>query len=657
MEGATPPTSFSRTGKNTRLCDMLQAKYHDVDLLYSGVVISKSSVPFSVPMEIKVVCNEKKITGKGNIKGKCEECILCETTEMQPHTIKYMPKANRMELINFINISNEKRNNIVRTELGYPGTNSCRQVKIEYGMYINIEEITVESDIEIIERDEEVVTIPALVIGDRLDINSRYWFSGTKANDPSDQSSIAISNKTQNRGDSVSNWDHNEEWKQRLEIFKPVSDSLQDIKDKIKEFQNDMAKNVTKIRDRDAIIMAADLVYHSVLKFSMGGVDVTKGWLEAAVIGDTRVGKTETISRLIKHYRAGEYSSSGENATLPGLLGGLRSEGKKYILTCVKLPQNDRKLLAIDEADTLNEKGIMGHLSGPRSSGRATITKIISRETNARTRIIWIANPPDGETVDSYAYGVEIVASIFGDKQDIARVDIATIASRSDIDLDVLNTQDDEIVEHKYTSDLCHGRVMFAWTRKPEDIVIESETVTCLNDMAKTLGAKYSDRIPLINGTEVKYKLARMAVSLAIMLYSVDDSGEKVIVRPVHAMVVFDWLQHQYDNPRMGYDDYSSQNRMDDTMPHEGDVKDIIKDIDILEAVYRTHYLDRKSVANAFNLKLEGDSSDKIRILRKNNCLIDKGNNKYIKSKLFLKYLRQRRKELNGTQRYEPNRW
>jgi len=75
----------------------------------------------------------------------------------------------------------------------------------------------------------------------------------------------------------------------------------------------------------------------------------------------------------------------------------------------------------------------------------------------------------------------------------------------------------------------------------------------------------------------------------------------------------------------------------------------------VLQALYRTHILDRNSLANIFNINNPMEVQKKIiKILREANCVIDKGNNKYIKTRAFMNWLRQRRKEINGT-RYEQN--
>src|SRR6185503_2222957 len=94
------------------------------------------------------------------------------------------------------------------------------------------------------------------------------------------------------------------------------------VKAKFDEIHQDLEANVTKIYRRRDLLTAFDLVTHSVLSFRFQGNIVHKGWCEALVIGDTRVGKSESVGRLVNHYRVGELVT-GENASFAGLIGGM----------------------------------------------------------------------------------------------------------------------------------------------------------------------------------------------------------------------------------------------------------------------------------------------------------------------------------------------
>ena len=99
-----------------------------------------------------------------------------------------------------------------------------------------------------------------------------------------------------------------------------------------------------------------------------------KGWLECAIVGDTRTGKTETFKNINAHYRTGDFITSGENTTRAGILGGAQQINGRWILTWGKIPRNDGGLVGIDEADELRET--IAKLSGVRSSGYAEIVTI-----------------------------------------------------------------------------------------------------------------------------------------------------------------------------------------------------------------------------------------------------------------------------------------
>ena len=168
-------------GHAVRLCDIHKAQYHDMDITFSGIVISKDTDPYSIPCEATIICTEQK----KEKKPKCNYCILKQTggSAMVAHKVTFMPRNNRMDLLRFINISIDRINGFIRDKLGYPGANQCRQVTVSHGRYINVEDVTIESDIEVIDRDEEVVTVRCYIMSGEVEINNRYTFMGTKAND------------------------------------------------------------------------------------------------------------------------------------------------------------------------------------------------------------------------------------------------------------------------------------------------------------------------------------------------------------------------------------------------------------------------------------------------------------------------------------------
>jgi len=333
------------------------------------------------------------------------------------------------------------------------------------------------------------------------------------------------------------------------------------IKRKLNEIYNDLENNVTNIYERSELLLACDLAYHSALQFNFMGQLLTRGWVEVLIIGDTRCGKTKTAQRLLRHYRAGEMGT-GENTSIAGLIGGMQQVSKQWSIIWGKYPRNDRRLIVVDECSNIPTESI-SQFATIRSEGIARITKIQTEQTFARTRAIWISNPRVGRDGTSrplagYDYGVLTVPELIGRQADIARFDLACVVANGEVSEDVIFRTEAPEVPHRFTSELSHSLIMWAWSRRPDEINILKETEQEIISQAKGLARRYHDSIPLVKLEEQPEKLARLAVALAIRLFSTRD-GHTVLVGPEHAVFVADYLRDIYDRPGMGYDTYSKK--------------------------------------------------------------------------------------------------
>ena len=331
------------------------------------------------------------------------------------------------------------------------------------------------------------------------------------------------------------------------------------IQDKLDHIHKDISHNVTYIYQRNDLLTTIDLVFHSVLQFYFQGKLLKKGWSEALIIGDTRCGKSETIERLVNHYKSGEISS-GENTSFAGLVGGLQQTQKRWSIIWGRVPLNDRKLLAIDEVSGLSYQDI-ANMSQIRSSGIAEITKIQTERTFARTRLVWLSNPRADTPVAYFNSGVEIVKDLIGKPEDIARFDLVLIMATDEVPKEVINASTREEVPHIYTSALCRNLILWAWSRKADQVVISHDTTQKTLDIAEKLCNKYSSDVPIVTLSEQKVKIIRLAVALAARLFSSDIKGEKVIVNPEHVEYIGEFLDMIYSKPAFAYDIWSKSRR------------------------------------------------------------------------------------------------
>ena len=338
------------------------------------------------------------------------------------------------------------------------------------------------------------------------------------------------------------------------------------IQSKLDEIYDDLSHNITFIYDRQDLLLAFDLSFHSVLSFNFQGKPVHKGWVEALIISDTRCGKSETAEKLVNHYRLGELCSA-ENTSFAGLIGGMQQVGSRWHLSWGKIPINDRRLVVIDEVSGVDTDTI-GLMSGIRASGVAEIIKINTEKTHARTRLIWLSNPRTAISVNSHNSGVEIVQRLIGKPEDIARFDFALIMAQEEISSEIINAYQRKSVKRQYSSDACHNLLLWAWSRKPEQVHIDEEAVLCILAKTKELCIDYSAEFPLVTVSEMKIKLARLATALAVRLFSTDD-GEIVKVTKDHVEYIAGWLDKIYSRPCFSYDMWSLRSKEKATMDEE----------------------------------------------------------------------------------------
>lgn len=351
------------------------------------------------------------------------------------------------------------------------------------------------------------------------------------------------------------------------------------IRKKLEDIYTDLEHNVTKIYERHDLHLLYDLAYHSVIQFAFMGQMLRRGWVEVLVVGDTRCGKTRTAERLLRHYAAGEMGT-GENTSLAGLIGGMQQISKQWSIIWGKLPRNDRRLVVIDEASTLPLDSIPAFAT-IRSEGVARITKIQSEQTPARTRAIWISNPRINRLsgiarpVSSYDYGILTVPELIGRPADIARFDAAYVVANGEVSTDVIFRTERPEVQHKYTSTLAHNLVMWAWSRRPEDVYIAKETERTILTVAKNLASKYHDSIPLIKLEEAPEKIARLSVALAARVFSTED-GRQLNVLPEHVRYIETFLDSIYSRPIVGFSDFSRKLIEANTVLNEDEIIEAI---------------------------------------------------------------------------------
>lgn len=109
------------------------------------------------------------------------------------------------------------------------------------------------------------------------------------------------------------------------------------------------------------------------------------------------------------------------------------------------------------------------------------------------------------------------------------------------------------------SDDALKNNVLFAWSRTPEQVVFLPDTVDAILETATKLSKVYGNAtdIPLVSPSDERNKVARLAVALASLTHSVDESGERITVYPAHVNFIYDYLVQLYNAPGCGLNYYA----------------------------------------------------------------------------------------------------
>lgn len=525
------------------------------DACYAGrrikvpvLVAGKESAPFIYPKDITISCDAADPDDK-----KCAACLMCYRKRQD------LALTSKDALIlKLIDCPDDKQ---LETLKRVAGANArCAKVDINIKAYGNLECIQMipKADANFgFALKQEYVSRSGYMVGNNLPTNKKYTMVGYMHADPNNQRATYVFDTAIPEKDLAEEFVLSQEVEEKLRIFQVTEG--QTILQKFTEIHQDLERNVTYIWDRRRVAFAVDLVYHSAISFVFQEQLIKRGWTECLIIGDSGQAKTTLVERLMSHYRAGDLLS-GESSRRTGLVYSLQQSGNKGTWTLIwgAMPLNDGGLVTVDELSGMSEDDL-AKMSDVRSSGIAKSTGVVVAETTARTRMIFISNPRNGRQLRAETYGVSAILKLWGKAEDVRRLDFAVAVASGEVDTKTVNRAISEMpsIEHRYTSDACNLRVMWAWSRRPDDIVFTPEATQRILAYAEKMGKKYSPRIPLVEPADQRLKLARLSVAAAACVCSTDETWQKIIVRPEHVDFIYDYLISVYDQRAMGYDRFS----------------------------------------------------------------------------------------------------
>lgn len=556
---ATPPYRERKVSRGRAVAEVPEVRMRDsfdptlVDkpVAMVATISGRSATPTALPRSYVLNC------GQDWQKPKCNTCPMNDRWGGEH---KGEVSADDRVLLQMMELPDDKRRGELLRSLEVPST--CPRVEMHLEQQWRVDELAVIPNIDDpddSDGDQVLRRIFNVSEHGRLTpVNTTAKLTGVSTPNPKSGQMVFQAWGFEETKTSLDRFEMTEELRGALEgVFQ--CGPAQSPMDKLQELARDLAANVTHIYGRPELHIAYDLVWHSVLDFSFRGNRLGKGWLELLVMGDTRTGKSEAAERLRHHYQCGVLKSC-EGATLAGLVGGAQQIGNSWVITWGTIPLQDKRLVILDEVSGMADKGILEQMSAVRSSGRAQVSKIVSQETFARTRTIWISNPVDGRPIQATNNGaIDAIQKLITNPEDIARFDFAMVAAQEDVDSAIINSANPPGAPHRATRELSSALVTWAWSRNPDQVHwgrgVERHVLAC----AEELGGRYIADPPLIQPENVRVKLARLSVAVAARLFSHDGTGQAVVVLKEHVDAAVQLLDLVYGKRWFGYADHSKK--------------------------------------------------------------------------------------------------
>jgi hypothetical protein len=608
-----------------------RSEFYNQRIRVPVMVSGKTTAPYLVPRKVRMACDMPALK-------MCERCPVARAAGNLDHELTF----GTNDVLQFTNVQDTKVQTLLKAKVGIPSR--CTYVDAEVRESQNVEEIQIIPEIDRSGEDAPYVTRVAFYLGHGLTSNRSYVMTGVTVPTPDRQLATHLITDAVPAQSNIDAFRLSEDVVTRLRAFQPPEGARASSADLWRHLDAlyDDIERVTRIWARRDLMLAADLVFHSVLTFDFQGERLARGWTEALVLGDSRTGKTTIVQRLITHYRAGELTS-GENATLAGLVGGLHQIGNSWALQWGRIPLNDRRLLAVDEAGTLPQEPV-GRLSSIRSSGVAEIVKVHTERTNARTRQVWISNPRGNRPLSSYGQGVLAVKELIGAPEDIARFDLVVTAASGDVPLAAINARRPVLPPATFTTDLCHQRVMWAWSRRPEQVQWAEGAETRVLAHAQRHGEQYqfATEIPLVEPNEQRVKLARLAVAVAATFFSTDAAGEAVVVRAAHADLAAEFLDRLYGKPSLAFDEYATNaTRRFSIRDAEAVRRVVARTADAAQQLMEQEQLTQSDLQEVLAYSERSELREAVTTLRENGFLRRVGSSYYVKTPAAIRFLRE----------------
>ena len=608
----------------TRDKDLSSAKYHNAPIQVRCIISGKSIAPYCIPKRIRITCTPKD-------EGSCGECKYSKDSCKEINI-----KAVDERILMFVDVPTYRLNKIISYIYNIPCNYTYEVIEMQ-----NIERIFVLPPTG---KDRKKVKLAhvSYYVGHGLDINTLYNMDGYTSVDPTNQTTTHIFTTAEKMKSDADTFKMTPELHEKLKQYRVKDPTVDKVYYHLEELYKFYAHNVTKIYGRFDLHLAVDLVFKSVLSFRFDNEFVHKGWIDAMIIGDTRCGKGYVAEKLMTYFGLGEVIS-GENCSFAGLVGGLQQYNGHWVVTWGKIPLNDGGMVVVDEASEIPVHD-WTKLSRIRSEGVAEITKIQTQVTNARTRLMFLSNPPM-KMISNYTYGISSATDVVKAPEDVARFDYVLVVAHNEVSIRDINRHR-EVIQNFFEHELEQELILWIWSRKTDEIVFSDEAIRLTYKSSVRLAKDYSFSVPLIQGENIRIKIAKLAVCFAGRLYSSRQKGKLLYVDSIHVECACHFLNMIYMKAASGYYALSNANPSNSETAMAKELVYVEKylnaftrhRIDICKCLMMNNNIQVNDISEHVNLDKE-IAREIVSTLLKHNCIFKKFNY-YMKTPIFTNWLK-----------------
>lgn len=365
--------------------------------------------------------------------------------------------------------------------------------------------------------------------------------------------------------DSIANFQLSPDTKHKLDAFRTLPGTVEERMDLMAE----KFKSILGYDGNNTLIQLVDLGYHTPLQFHFGNFRNVRGYLDMLIVGESRVGKSSTAEAMRNTYGLGTFTSlAGNSATVSGLIGGSNKTATGYQTRAGVIPQNHRGLIIFEEFGKA-PAGLIGELTDIRSSNEVRIARVSGTiALPALVRMVTLSNVKhrDGNArpIAGYPNGIAVVTELVDSAEDIARYDLLVVlGDKGAHRIDPFWTPAPPFTPEQYKA-----RVRWVWSRTPEQIVIRREVGLHIMAQANALNQDFECHLKIF-GTEAWKKLSRLAIAIAGLMVSTDETYENLVVEVEHVDAAVAFFRRIYDNPVFKLREYVQHERQYSTLDED----------------------------------------------------------------------------------------